>query len=156
MSAVISEATHKRKFSATDSVLFPARNPSNKADTRLFKRIACQASITYEYYDPENFSSVDTFKMGTAKLCNYSSGGMCLAVKQPLKRYLPVFVRVCNATGVIACLGSKQGHHVEVIWCCRPRLQKTTDFRVGVRFYESPVTPVKHHRHSYCRLLNHA
>ena len=139
----------KRRISTITSV----QSPSNDTDTRLSKRVTCKVSITYEYYDPENFSCVDTFKMGDAKLCNYSHGGMCLELKRPLKPDLPVFVRM-DTSGVIPGLEKKQGHHVEVIWCRQPNSKKTNNFRIGVRFYESPLASAKHNRRLHYHFLD--
>ncbi|MGD9210882.1 MAG: PilZ domain-containing protein [Desulfobacteraceae bacterium] len=135
----------KRNYHFFGTGLTLTQRFSHKTNARLFKRVPCNASITYEYYDPENFSCVNAFNLGNAKLCNYSHGGMCLQLKQALKPDLPIFVRV-DASGVIPALEKKHGHHVEVIWCKQLKSKKIGDFQIGVRFYESPMKSEKQYR----------
>lgn len=124
------------------SVLSTAKKNRVPLETRRSKRVDCNTSIVYEYYDPENFGRKDTFKMGTAKLCNYSRGGMCLELSRALKPDLPVYVKL-DRTGTLPDLESAYGYHVEVIWCRRPASQKGKGFLIGVRFYESPLAKPK-------------
>lgn len=120
------------------SALATAKKSEIPLETRLSKRVNCSASISYEYYDPENFSCTDTFEIGNATLCNYSRGGMCLELSRALKPNLPVYVKL-NQSGTIPGLGSHYGYHVEVVWCRQPSSKKAIRFRIGVRFYESPL-----------------
>lgn len=137
MSAVFSEDPSKANYGGNGSTLATAEKTSFSEETRLSKRIDCTAPIVYEYYDPENFHSTNTFEIGDAKLCNYSHGGMCLELKRPLKPNLPVYIRINNTTAIPG-LECNHGHHVEVIWCRHPISKKSRLFRIGVQFYESP------------------
>jgi hypothetical protein len=141
MSAVFLENSSKKKYCGNGSTLASAEETSFSEETRLWKRINCTAPIIYEYYDPENFHSSNTFEIGDAKLCNYSYGGMCLELKRPLKLNLPVYIRINDAI-TIPDLECNHGYHVEVMWCRHPISKKNRIFRIGVQFYESPC-PLK-------------
>jgi hypothetical protein len=138
MSAVFSEDPRKENYDVSDSTLVTADKDSLSEESRISKRFDCTAPIVYEYYDPENFHSTNAFEVGDAELCNYSYGGMCLELKRPLKPDLPVYIRVNNDSGIPG-LECNHGHHTEVIWCRHPISKKNRVFRVGVRFYESPL-----------------
>jgi hypothetical protein len=140
MSAFFPESDRKGYHAQGNrSALATAGKSGIPLETRLSERVDCSESTVYEYYDPENFSRTDTFEMGEAKICNYSRGGMCLELSRPLTPHLPVYVKL-NRSAAIPGLGSTYGYHVEVVWCRQPSSKKKKGFRVGVRFYESPMT----------------
>lgn len=140
MSAVSSEDRYKgKRYRIQRAALTTAKKNIAPEETRHSERVVCRASIVYEYYDPENFGYSDSFEMGDAKLCNYSHGGMCLELPRALKPDLPVFIKL-DESDPVPGWESAHGHHVEVIWCRQPTSRKKKDYRIGVRFYESPLT----------------
>ncbi len=147
MSAVFTENHKDDLFSLSDSLLRSSNQSVKSSETRLSKRRTCTAPVIFKYYDPEDFNQKNTFETGTARLCNYSLGGMCIELKQPLKPFLPVYIRV-EGGNRIPDLGQKHGHHAEVIWCRRPRLEEDRRvFHVGIQFYESPLNNLRRRKY---------
>jgi len=100
-------------------------------DRREHERFDLNASMVYAFHDSDLFYQ--------ARMCNYGKGGMCFTSDNALEPGSDIYIMMENFSPDAAGAEFYDGYLAEVRWCQKSNPETATDFRVGVKYYQTII-----------------
>ena len=100
-------------------------------DKREHERFDLNASMVYAFHDSDLFYQ--------ARMCNYCKGGMCFISGNALEPGSDIYIMMENFSPDAVGADFYDGYLAEVRWCQKLSQENTTDFRVGVKYYQTSI-----------------
>jgi len=100
-------------------------------DKREHERFDLNASMVYAFHDSDLFYQ--------ARMCNYGKGGMCFTSDNALEPGSDVYIMMENFSPDAVGAEFYDGYLAEVRWCQKSIPETATDFRVGVKYYQTII-----------------
>ena len=98
---------------------------------RAHERFDLAASMVYAYHDSDLFHQ--------ARICNYCKGGMCFVSGNALEPGSDIYIMLENFATDSVGAEFYDGYLAEVRWCQKNTSEKSTEFRVGVKYYQTVI-----------------
>ena len=100
-------------------------------DKREHERFDLNASMVYAFHDSDLFYQ--------ARMCNYGKGGMSFISDNALEPGSDIYIMMENFS--LDAVGAEfyDGYLAEVRWCQKLTQENATDFRVGVKYYQTII-----------------
>ena len=102
--------------------------PSEK---RTSERFTHDAPIVYAYHNSDQFFP--------AIKCNFCKGGMCFASDSAIEPGSDIYIMMENFAPDSVGAEFYDGYLAEVRWCQKSIQESTTDFTVGVKYYQTVI-----------------
>jgi hypothetical protein len=98
---------------------------------RQHERFDLSALMVYAYHDSDLFYQ--------ARLCNYCKGGMCFLSGNALEPGSDIYIMMENFATDSVSAEFYDGYLAEVRWCRKNAPENSTEYKVGVKYYQTVI-----------------
>ena len=98
---------------------------------REYERFDLSAPMVYAYHDSDLFYQ--------AQLCNYCKGGMCFLSGNALEPGSDIYIMMENFATDSVSAEFYDGYLAEVRWCRENAPENSTEYKVGVKYYQTVI-----------------
>ncbi|CAB1069199.1 hypothetical protein D1AOALGA4SA_583 [Olavius algarvensis Delta 1 endosymbiont] len=100
-------------------------------EKREHERFDLNASVIYAFHDSDQFHQ--------ARMCNYCKGGMSFVSDDALEPGSDIYIMMENFSTDAVDAEFYDGYLAEVRWCQKSVRQRVSDFKVGVKYYQTII-----------------
>ena len=100
-------------------------------DKREHERFDLNASMIYAYHDSDLFYQ--------ARMCNYCKGGMCFMSGNAIAPGSDIYIMMETFPPDAVGAEFYDGNLAEVRWCQKILQDKSEEFKVGVKYYQTII-----------------